>query len=64
MVYKIMNDRDEYTGLGFDTLEDAETALNDCPKGWYVDKWWDLYDEWRKQHLVYSLDDLSRMYDP
>lgn len=58
-----MNDRDEFTGLEYDTLEDAEFAIKHCPEGWWIDKWFDLYDAWKTQHMLYNLDDITELYD-
>ena len=41
---------------------EAEKALKLCPTGWWIDKWQDLYDEWKTQHLLYNLDDIEERY--
>jgi hypothetical protein len=62
MSYRIMNDQDVFSGLEYPTLEEAEEALKLCPKGWWVDKWLDLYEEWKSRYFVYNLDDIQERY--
>jgi len=62
MSYRIMNDKDCYAGLEYPTLELAEEALKLCPTGWWVDKWLDLYEEWKSRYFVYNLDDIEEWY--
>jgi hypothetical protein len=62
MSYRIMNDQDVFSGLEYPTLEKAEEALKLCPEGWWVDKWLDLYEEWKSRYFVYNLDDIQERY--
>ncbi len=57
-----MNNQDVFSGLEYPTLEEAEKELKSCPTGWWIDKWLDLYEEWKTQHLLYNLDDIQERY--
>jgi hypothetical protein len=57
-----MNNQDSFTGFEYSTLEDAEEALKLCPTGWWIDRWLELYDDWRNRNLLYNLDDIEERY--
>jgi len=63
MTYRIMTDDDCFSGFEYQTMEEAENKLNECPKGWWVDKWYYFYlDDARQQRLIFDIADINDNY--
>jgi hypothetical protein len=59
MTYKIMTDQDQYSGLEYPTMQEAEEKLKDCPSGWWIDQWYYFYQEKQLQYQSYFRYDIG-----
>lgn len=55
MKHTIYTQDNQSTDMAFDTIEEAEAKLLDCPPGYWIDTWmYDHYEELRKRLEDYS----------
>jgi len=63
MSYRIMDDQDSFSGLEYSTMEEAEIKLKECPRGWWIDRWYYFYlEDIRQQKMRWDTTDINDNY--